>query len=48
MGKIALILDSLNKKQPDSPEMVSLGNAVQKFNEHAARCLICLKAQSTQ
>jgi hypothetical protein len=47
MGKIALILSSLHKEKPGSPEMVSLGKAVQKFNEHALICPMCLEAQST-
>jgi hypothetical protein len=34
MGRIALIQASLHKEKPDSPEMVSLGTAVRKFNEH--------------
>jgi hypothetical protein len=48
MGKIALFLSSLGNEKPGSSEMVSLGRVVQKFNEHAIRCPICLQAQSTK
>jgi hypothetical protein len=48
MGRIALIQASLHKEKPDSPEMVSLGTAVRKFNEHVISCPICLQAQTKQ
>jgi hypothetical protein len=48
MGKIAFILSSLRDEKPNSSEMVSLGKVLQKFNEHAIRCPICLQAQSTK
>jgi hypothetical protein len=46
IGKVTLILGTIYNVKPESKDMTDLGEALQKFNEHAASCLTCVQTQS--